>query len=287
MVDQSRLWPASVDRHVQRIEHELGPQVVRHRPADDPTGVGIQHEGEVEPALPCPDVGYARHPQAIRCFGSEVALHEIGCRESAFGMRAQSGTNLSPVTSAPEQRGLPHEPCHALSGAPHAQHPQLEVNPRRTVGLSAVSVNADDLLQKQGVCPCPSGRRSISPTIEAAPGDLQSPAHHAHPVVRFLCLDERVDHLPGWFSSLAKNHAAFFSISRSSLRTFTSLRRRRSSSFSSVVRPSRSPASTSAWLTHLRSVSAETSRSRAIFATGYFSLQDWTSRMASSLNSGE
>src|SRR5688572_22626796 len=32
---------------------------------------------------------------------------------------------------------------------------------------------------------------------------------------------------------------------------------------------------------------AETFRSRAIFATGYFSSQEWTSRMASSLNSGE
>src|SRR5215217_3281891 len=185
------------------------------------------------------------------------------------------------------QPGLSHQPRDALPSAPHAQRSQLKVNPRSTVGFTAICVDTDYLLREHGVCPSPSRRQSISPTIEAALGDLQRPAHRAHPVVCLLCLDECVDHLRGWFSSLTKNHAAFFSISRSSLRTFTSLRRRRSSSFSSAVRPSRSPASISAWLTHLRSVSAETSRSRAIFATGYFSSQDWTSRMASSLNSGE
>jgi DNA-binding NarL/FixJ family response regulator len=58
-------------------------------------------------------------------------------------------------------------------------------------------------------------------------------------VVCLLCLDEGVDHLRARRSSLAKNVAAFLKISRSSLRTFTSLRRRRSSSFSSVVSPSR------------------------------------------------
>jgi hypothetical protein len=42
VVDQFWLWPAVVDRHVQRIEHELGLQVVRHRPANDPSGVGVQ-----------------------------------------------------------------------------------------------------------------------------------------------------------------------------------------------------------------------------------------------------
>jgi hypothetical protein len=42
VVDQSWLWPAVVDRHVQSIEHELAREVVPHRPANDPSGVGIQ-----------------------------------------------------------------------------------------------------------------------------------------------------------------------------------------------------------------------------------------------------
>ena len=169
-------------------------------------------------------------------------------------------------TVRPRASALPH-----VFGAPHAQRSQLEVDPRRsTVGLAAVPVDASYLLLRK---PCvglsPSGRRpTISPTIEAALlGDLQRPAHRAHLVVCLLRLDKGVDHLRARrSSSLAKNDAAFFKISRSSLRTFTSLRRRRSSSFSSVVSPWRSLASISAWLPHfLRSVSVETSRSRAIF----------------------
>src|ERR687897_560102 len=152
---------------------------------------------------------------------------------------------------------------------------ERKVNPRCSISLSAISVNANDLLRKQGICLSPSRGRSVPPAIEATLGNLQYPAHHAHPVVRLLLQDEGVDHLRARrSSSLAKNVAAFFSISRSSLRTFTSLRRRRSSSFSSVVSPSRSPASICAWLTHLRRVSVETSRSRAIFATGYLSWEE-------------
>src|SRR5215207_9442578 len=62
----------------------------------------------------------------------------------------------------------------------------------------------------RGVCPSPSRWRSVSPTVEAALGDLQRPAHGAHPVVRLLRLDERVGHLRARrSSSLAKNVAAF------------------------------------------------------------------------------
>src|SRR5215207_10963140 len=76
-MDQSRRWTASVDRHVHRVEDQLRPEVVRHGPAYDLSGVGVEHEGEVEPPLPGPDVGYVRNPQPIRSFGSEVALHQV------------------------------------------------------------------------------------------------------------------------------------------------------------------------------------------------------------------
>src|SRR5215212_383857 len=134
------------------------------------------------------------------------------------------------------QPGLSHQPRDALPSAPHAQRSQLKVNPRSTVGFTAICVDTDYLLREHGVCPSPSGRQSISPTIEAALGDLQRPAHRAHPVVCLLCLDECVDHLRARrSSSLAKNVAAFFRISRSSLRIFTSLRSLLSSWRSSVV----------------------------------------------------
>src|SRR5829696_6894802 len=126
---------------------------------------------------------------------------------SMLGLCAEGRASLPPTPTASEQPSLSHQPRHAFSGAPNAQRSQLEVDPRRTIGLTAICVDAGYLLREHGVCPSPSGRQSTSPTIEATLGDLQRPAHRAHPVVCLLRLDKCVDHLRGWFSSLTKNHA--------------------------------------------------------------------------------
>src|SRR5919206_228378 len=52
---------------------------------------------------------------------------------------------------------------------------QFEVDSRGTVGLAAVPVNPSYLLRKPCIGLSPSGRRPISPTVEAALGDLQRP----------------------------------------------------------------------------------------------------------------
>src|SRR5690349_7426227 len=96
-----------------------------------------------------------------------------------------------------------------------------------------------------------------------------------------LRADEGEPHRP----SLAKNAAAFFRISRSSLRTRFSLRRRASSSRSWLVSAPAGPRpwSTSACCTQLRSAESVRSRSRAISLTVL--LLDHTSCTALALNS--
>jgi hypothetical protein len=48
--------------HVQSAKHQLGGQCRGHRPADDPTAAGIEHDREVEKPRPCRNVGYICHP---------------------------------------------------------------------------------------------------------------------------------------------------------------------------------------------------------------------------------
>src|SRR5215208_2663361 len=72
MVHEPRSGLASGDRHLQGVYDELSPQVSRHRPADDSAAAGIEDEGQVHEALSGADVGYVRHPQAVRLFGGEV-----------------------------------------------------------------------------------------------------------------------------------------------------------------------------------------------------------------------
>src|SRR5215210_775139 len=133
MMDQSRRWPASVDRHVQSVENQLCLEVVRHGPAYNLSGVGVEHEGEVEPPLPSPDVSDVRHPQAVRSLGSEVALHQVRSRGSTLGVRAEGRASLPPWASASEESGFAHQTSYAFSGAPHAERFQLEVDPRSAV----------------------------------------------------------------------------------------------------------------------------------------------------------
>src|SRR5690349_13766878 len=45
-----------LDGHVQRVEHELGAEMGRHRPADDATTPNVEHDGEVEEPSPGGDV---------------------------------------------------------------------------------------------------------------------------------------------------------------------------------------------------------------------------------------
>src|SRR5215203_6006540 len=150
-MDEPRLRAAVVDRHVQSIQDQLRLQVVCHGPSDDPSGVGIQDKREVEPAFPGTHVSDVRDPQAIWSLRSEVALHEVRSRRGALGLRAEGGASLPSTSAAPEQRGFSHQTSYALSCAPYSERPQLEVYPRRPVGLAAICVDAGYLLRKQGV----------------------------------------------------------------------------------------------------------------------------------------
>ena len=44
-------WPAAPDGHLDGVDDELGADVIGDRPAHDPAGPGVEHDGEVDPAL--------------------------------------------------------------------------------------------------------------------------------------------------------------------------------------------------------------------------------------------
>jgi hypothetical protein len=95
-------------------------------------------------------------------------------------------------------------------------------------------------------------------------GDTQRAAEPDDRVAGLLAFDELVCGHRSELVSCAKKAAAFFRISRSSRKIRFSRRNRRSSSCSSVVRPSlRCPSSSSACFTHSRNVSPVKPSSRA------------------------
>ena len=73
--DAARL--ALRDRHVQRLDDDVGLEAGGHRPADDATAPDIEHDGEVEEAGPGRHVGDVRDPELVRARGGEVALDQV------------------------------------------------------------------------------------------------------------------------------------------------------------------------------------------------------------------
>src|SRR5215207_10876634 len=51
MMHESCGWLAPPERHLQRVDHELRPHVVLHRPPDDPSRMGVLDEGQIQNGL--------------------------------------------------------------------------------------------------------------------------------------------------------------------------------------------------------------------------------------------
>jgi hypothetical protein len=79
MMDHAGCAPLR-ERHVQRLEHQLGAQVSLHGPANDASAERVEDHGEIEKAGPGRDVGDVGDPQPIGRRGAEVALDQVGPR---------------------------------------------------------------------------------------------------------------------------------------------------------------------------------------------------------------
>src|SRR5262249_23865878 len=78
VVDDGR-GPAARVRHVEHVEHELGAQMGRHGPPNDPPAPRVEHDGQVEKTGPRWDVRDVGHPELIRTGDGEVTIDKIGC----------------------------------------------------------------------------------------------------------------------------------------------------------------------------------------------------------------
>lgn len=67
VMDRTGARPAVPDRHLERVDDQLGAQVLGDRPSDDLSGEHVQDDGEVEPALAGGHVGDLGGPGPVRC----------------------------------------------------------------------------------------------------------------------------------------------------------------------------------------------------------------------------
>ncbi len=100
--------PPLAPRHLERVEHEFGPKMIGHRPADNLAAPGVEHDGEVEEAARRRHEGDVGHPQLIRLGCREVAIDEVRRRPA---LPVSAGRNRAAAAMAgPDKAGPAHQP---------------------------------------------------------------------------------------------------------------------------------------------------------------------------------
>ena len=147
-MDEALARSAHADGHVERVEDELGAQVPGHRPTHDPAAEGIEHDREVEEALPRREVGDVGDPERVRAGGVEHALDEVrrGRGASVLHRRARRTSAMDTL-----QAVLAHEPGHALARATGAVVPQLGMDPRHAIGATTPLMDVPDPFGQRGI----------------------------------------------------------------------------------------------------------------------------------------
>src|SRR5665648_40191 len=251
-VDGTSAGMAGPDSHLQRVQREVGAQRGGQLPADHPPREHVDDERGVDPSGERAAVGDVSDPQLVRAAGGEVAVHEIRARVRP-GPRDRGARALG--SGDPPQAGRAHEAVDSAARDPVALAVQLGVNLADPVDPVVRRMDVPDHRRGRRVGDRPRRGRPGQVGVVAARGDLQVPADRLDPELGLVHVDERDDHLDGRSSSAAKKADALRKIALDRRSSLTSRSSSANRAASDAVVPARSPASTSAWLTHPRNVS--------------------------------
>src|SRR6266516_4945256 len=258
---------AQPERHLERVEDEVGAHVHRELPADDHPAVGVDHEREVDESFPAAQVAQVGDPELVRTRGAEVALDEVGPPR-----RQRVRLGRLPRLAAPLRADDParaHQPLHAAARHPLAGTRERLPHPPIAVGEVIGGVQLPDPPEQPLVLDRSRTAAAAAALVVRGRRHAQSRAHRLDPEALVLALDERAHLGRSGSSSLAKNTLAAFKISFARRNSNTSRRSFRISSRScELSRSVRTPASASAWRTRLRSVSGWMPKSAATCAIG-------------------
>ena len=126
---------SSLQSLLQGIQHEVGSGRTRHLPADNAPGKNVNHEGDIDEALPSRDLREIRYPQRIWAIGSELPMHAI--QWARRGRVAHRGFDRLTAHDA-LQTIQSHQPLHRAVGHVDAFAPQLTPDLAGAVDLEIV-----------------------------------------------------------------------------------------------------------------------------------------------------
>ena len=171
MVHQTGGGHASPQRQLQRLQGQLRLQVRLHGPPDDAARVQVEHDRQIQPALPRPDEGDVGGPPLVWMVGLEVTLEHVG----------GDGPAVRAVGGVPDaSRGQAHEPHVPQQSRdtlpPHrtALLRELLVDTRAPIGAPAGGMDGPDAYLQPVVVPRPLARQPVHPGV--VPRSVSPPA---------------------------------------------------------------------------------------------------------------
>ena len=157
--------PTLAEGHVQGVQNQLGSQMVRHRPTDDPAAPDIHDDRQVEEARRGRDIGDIRDPQPVWTVRLEVAVDQIG-RGSGVFVALRRDRAAAPAAGA-DQTGRAHQPGNPLAAVPLSGGPQLGMHTWRPIGLPRADVHRLDPGQQHLIRSGMRRGRTMAPSIVA------------------------------------------------------------------------------------------------------------------------
>jgi len=220
--------------HPESLAGQLPIDPAVHCPTDYIPRKQIQHDSQVQPTLPRPDIGNVCNPLMIRGRSRKIPSQSI-CRNRKPVIRIG---RLPKATFSPGLDScITHQTCHPFPTHPISPHFQLRVDPWASIRLPVFLMNRPDLQNQPLAISAPSRFRSLPPRVITTPRNSHLPSHQRNRISRLLRVNTSI---PYWFS-FAKKAAAFFKKSRSIFNCVFSLRSLRSSSRSWVVNAPEGP----------------------------------------------
>ncbi len=162
----------------------VGPR----RPADDLAREQIHDDGQVEPALPRPNVGDIRDPRLVSPRHRELPLQEVGDQDGWLADR--------PAPRAIAVQGAQvihaHQPGDAVLATGLSGLPQVQEDARGAVDALTRGERRTDQAKQPGILLGPVRDRVREPLVVAARSHAEHATHRLHAVLVSIGLDELV-----------------------------------------------------------------------------------------------
>jgi hypothetical protein len=120
-----RIVPGS---HGQRVDHQFAAKMVSHGIADTGFSIAVNDRGQIDPALPCRNVGNVAYHFLAGSIGGEIPIHQVRDRAGIAG--GGGGRPVRPGLAG-DQAKLAHQLAHELGADLLALTHQLSVHPTR------------------------------------------------------------------------------------------------------------------------------------------------------------